>query len=407
MYKTIIRTVGGLSHILNTSTGEIMTFEITGRDARYLARNWASPNLELDDDVRKLFSEQGQVNTRLCRPNLNGLGMEFGFPTIVNLELNRRCCLRCVHCYLGKFRLSSGEHSIFETTPWPEVEKLLDQMKSMGVFLLVLTGGEPFMNRRAKDLLEAATDKGFVTEIFSSLQTLPNWFAHGATRLVGRVQTSVYSSVDAVHDTVTTAPGSLKKTLKNLLHLRKAGVYVEVSTPLMTINYHTWRETENFFRGLEIPQSFSWPIHSEYYDETSGTAELNVSPMQFKEFITSHPDFLSSRTLQGDVSPVCGLGRVMFSITATGDVNPCSQLPVVVGNIGRQCIRAIYRSKAMQRFRDIKCCDTGLKSAYNYCLGENLVETGNLFTQSPILVAAINAAINFSEGGSQRREKDE
>lgn len=401
MSKVIYRTVGPYSHILNVATGEIMTFKITVDEAKYLVNNWKDPDLELQSDVTELFSANGHANTRMCRTHLTDLGMEFGFPTVVNIELNRRCSLRCIHCYIGKSNLETTELGVFESMPLSRVSLLLDQLKDMRVFLLALTGGEPFLNRRIRKIVDMAICKGFVVEIFSNLQNLPSWIKTGNSEemMIGRVQVSVYSSNPKVHDSVTTVKGSFDRTMENLLYLHSNGFYVEVATPLMLPNYSTWRATENLFSGLNIRQDFSWPILSEYYSEESDTASLNINGQQLQKFLSFHPDFLIKKKLGKSKKPPCGIGRYVFSIVANGDVYPCSQLPLPVGNILQNSIDNIYRSDKMQGFRNIRCCDTGLSSAYNYCLGENFTETGEYFKQSPKISAIISEALKSKKGG--------
>jgi MoaA/NifB/PqqE/SkfB family radical SAM enzyme len=283
-----------------------------------------------------------------------------------------------------------------------ELNKFLDALHQMGVFLLVFTGGEPFLNVRLEWLLQCSREKGFVIEIFSNLQHIPSWFwrLDPSLAMIGRVQTSIYSSDHVVHDSITTVSGSLTRSLKNLMRLKERGFYVEVATPLMSLNFRTWVDTATYFKKVGIKQDFSWPIVGKYYSHNTEPTSLNISPEQFREFVDENPNFLIKTQLGCLRDPICELGRSLFSVSANGDVFPCSQFPYSVGNITQASVHAIYDSREMQRFRDIKCVDTGLSEAYNYCLGENYVETGNPLTQPQFLTVSITTALREKGGKS-------
>ncbi|MDD5693589.1 MAG: radical SAM protein [Patescibacteria group bacterium] len=395
MNKTIYRIVDGLAHIMNVSSGEIMTFEIDEEDVGFLYENWSNPKLDLAPDVKSLFSDTGQANTRHCRSHLNSLGMDFSFPTIVNIELNRRCSLNCIHCYVGEKEISSKTQSFFERMTTEQINSFLDELKKLGVFLIVFTGGEPFLNKRLKEFVHLGIKKKFVIEIFSNLQFVPKWFKELSQleTMIGRIQTSVYSSDHTIHDAITRRPGSLERTLTNLCDLVKLGFYVEVATPLMKMNYSTWPNTKKFFKECGYHQDFSWPIVEEYYGQHTGKISLNISEEQFAAFCQSNPGFILETDFSEVQKPICEMGISLFSIDAKGNVYPCSEIPIPVGNIANSKVEEIYKSEEMQFYRNLKCGNTGIKIARNYCPGTNLTTTGTLFGQPDFIVRSIEAAI--------------
>ena len=318
MNNIIYRIVGKNAHVLNISTGDLMTFNISKKELYYLAKNWKKLKSELDNDTQTLFAKQGQINTRLCRNNLNDLGMEFAFPTIVNIELNRHCSLDCKHCYISTEYLKTPSLSLFEQMTPEKISFFLDELHKLGVFILVFTGGEPFINTKLKRFIEIASQKNFVMEIFSNLQFIPNWFLelNPASMPIGRIQVSIYSSDKKIHDAITNNAGSFKKTMENLEFLVKRSFYIEVATPLMSYNYETWGETKKLFLQLGIKQDFSWPIVNEYYSKKTNKSLLNISPKQFQLFVEENPDFLIKTELGNTKKPICEAGKAIFSIVA-------------------------------------------------------------------------------------------
>lgn len=395
MGMTVVRDLGTHTHVLNYATGDVMSFDI--EDGQYLVDHWQDNPLTVPAEmVAMMGATTPTINSRLFRASLIDVGTVFKFPAIVNLETVRRCSERCRHCYVGQASLASRTPSVFETMTDIELGELFDELVLLGTMMVVVTGGEFFICKRAKQIIEMAFERGFVIEVFSNLQFLPPWFLKKGPldQRVGRVQTSVYSVDPATHDRVTQRPGSMERTLRNLQVLQDYGFYVEVATPLMSLNYHTWRQTRDHFAASGINQDFSWPIFGTYYDEqVESPVELNITPEQFAEFVRHNPDFplWTEFASRGD-EPICAAGTAMFTIAGNSDVFPCSQYPMAVGNINQNLLTEVVHGEAMQRVAGFRCHQVGQNRACLFCLGNNWSETGNPFTQSPYTQAAIALA---------------
>lgn len=405
MVSTItFRRVGDYIHFLNFTTGEVMSFDADdGSCLLDNINNLPASNLQLDSEVVEFFSSNAsQVNSRKFRHTLLELGTQFSFPTIVNVEINRRCMLACQHCYIPVTDLKSNTKTFFETYSPEETQQLLRSIADLGVFLIVFTGGEAFLNGNLHNLLLEANKQGFAIEVFSNLQFIPAWFKSldpSQIRL-GRVQTSIYSSVPAIHDKVTGHAGSFERTLANLKYLQQQGYYVEVATPLFSTNFDTRKETEAFFTQLEIPQSFSWPIVDEYYEGSGKKSALNITKEQFVLFCEEHPDFLYSVDFSKPEETICAAGRSLFSISANGDVFPCSQYPDRIGNLHQTSLRNIITSKEMTKIAGYRLGDVPDKTyPYNFCIGNNYSETGDPFRQPKSLTEVFDYYESLQRGG--------
>lgn len=394
-HTLISRHVADKVHILNYALGQIMSFRAD--DGNYLLRNLdhlKDTDIEVDESVVEFLSSKGsRISSRSFRSFLLNLGMEFKFPTVTNLELNRRCVLRCQHCYIPEVDLASKADSAFEQAGVLNTPNLFASLRKLGVFLVVLTGGEVFINRRFQGLLEEVAEHGFVIEIFSSLQFLPDWFLQldPLRTRIGRIQTSVYSVKPPIHDEVTGVEGSMKRTLESLRFLHEQGYYVEVATPLMASNFDSRHEIEEYFQRIGIKHSFAWPIVSEYYGGTAKPSLLNVSNEQFVEFCRERPDYLIKlNPAETPEAPICAAGRAVFSISGNGDVFSCSQFPKAVGNVLTDDVGVLYQSPAMRDIAGFKMKDIPADQLpFNYCVGNNYSETGDPFRQGPAVRDAL------------------
>lgn len=380
-----------------------MSFDIS--DGTFLIENLATiKTADLDDELLDFFTESNQQNnSRLYRTTLVELGMEFSFPTTVNIEINRRCLLRCQHCYITHDELVSSGNEYFDKLRTEKIENLIDELVEMGVFLIVLTGGEPFLNRNLENFIRKAASKQVIIEIFSNLQFLPEWFKtiEASQLSIGRIQTSVYSRLPDIHDNITRRQGSHARTLEDLQWLKNKGYYVEVATPLMKLNFDSRHGTEKFFRDREIHHDFSYPIMGEYYVSEKTKSTLNITSEQFAQFCDEKPDFLIKVDCSNSNNPVCAAGNALFSISANGDVFPCSQYPQKVGSVLSSPLKDIWLSAGMRNVANCKLHQIGQNPLpYNFCMGNNFSETGHPFQVPEFLQEAF--AFYEKKGGEKR-----
>jgi len=402
----IYRNVGEYTHFLNYTSGDVMSFD--KNDGATLIQNFSNLTTnDLSDELSEFFMvSHTQLNSRRFRGTLVELGIEFLFPTTVNIELNRRCSLRCQHCYISSNELKSGNDEYFDTLSVNQVDKLLDDLNQMGVFLVVLTGGEPLLNKNIEYFIRSVAEKQLVVEIFSNLQFLPDWFKQTdpSNTSIGRIQTSVYSYLSEIHDNITGRVGSLKRTIDNLNWLQDKGYYIEVATPLMRLNFEHRIATETFFAEMGITHAFSWPIMDEYYTKPTGKSLLNITKEQFWQFCQEKPDFVTKIDCSNTDSIICAAGNALFSISANGDIFPCSQYPQKVGNLFDTSICNIWLSLAMRKIAQCRLGDVShIPTLHNFCMGNNFSETGHPF-QVPMFLQEIFAFYDQKVG--ERNETD-
>lgn len=385
--RLLIREVDEYVHIMNPITGKLIT--LTSELFELLP---SAEEKDIDDDVLDVLTvseEKAIPNSRKYRKSLIDLGLEYNFPTIVNIELTRRCLLDCKHCYITSQDHKSCEIKGVEDLSEEKVYRLVEELRDMGVFLLVLTGGEPCIAKNIKSFVEACGKYNMDFELFSALQVIPDWLEE-SKRELARVQVSIYSTDPKIHDDITQKIGSLEISLENIQICKDKGLYVEIATPLMHLNFEERNRIEEYFAKIGIKQNFSWPIVSEYYSEHTDKYSLNVSNEQFLTFVKERPDFLIQCAWNDPESSLCEAGIAIFAILANGSVWPCSQYPLSVGNILDQEIRKIYLSDEMKKAIEYKAGDLSYSCGLcNFCMGTNYSETGDPLAQPDFMAEAI------------------
>lgn len=397
--ELLIRTVQSYTHLLNPYSGLLITLKES--DYKNLQK---ATKKDLESNILETFKipSKRQINSRKFRPSLIKLGSEYKFPTIVNIELTRRCLLDCEHCYITSEEHQSSKIKGLEALNREEVESLIKSLKKMGVFVIVLTGGEPCIARNILYFVEACERNNIIIELFTCLQIIPKWLLNTKKENIGRIQVSIYSLNNDIHNGITNKENSLQVSLKNIKILKKLGYYIETVTPLMKSNFEKYSSINDYFKKQGIAHNFSWPILNEYYTKKSNKSLLNVSKEQFSKFVSQNPDYIIKCNWESECSPLCEAGSAVFSISTNGDMFPCSQYPLPVGNVFKQNIVKIYNSKKMKTAVSYKARDLCKKTKYyNFCIGNNYSETGDPLKQPSFMLESLDYSIKQlrKEGG--------
>ena len=103
-----------------------------------------------------------------------------------------------------------------------EIKDALRQLADAGTFFLSISGGEPLLRRDCFEILEYARELAFQRQ--AQDQRGDDWNAEEAARLkklgIEQVQISIYSHRPEIHDAITKLPGSLRRSLEAIRHLK-------------------------------------------------------------------------------------------------------------------------------------------------------------------------------------------
>jgi len=303
-------------------------------------------------------------------------------PLQAQLEVTGRCHLDCVHCYLDVKRPPRGELSL------PEIELVLDGLRDAGTMFLTITGGEVFLRRDIFEIIGAARDRNFAVRVFTS-GTLLN--REKVARLAAlepmAVEISIYGMRGDVHDGITQRRGSLRKSLRAAVLLRRAGVPVLIKSPMLAGTDGGHFDLVDAARRLGA----GYKIDPSLISRRDGGTE----PLSSRPSIDDLQELLSDRRVVpelGELPPrrdpaeaPCAIGRRVVRIGPTGDVFACSVFPVPAGNVREQPFLDIWRnSPVLREIRGITLgdlegeCSTCSRQGYcGRCSSQALLEHGN------------------------------
>jgi len=329
-------------------------------------------------------------------------------PSSLELNLTRRCNLKCVMCRQN-LRAAAVPQGLSWYDPARELPLagwvgLLDQVKYFRP-RLYLTGGEPLIYPHFPEFLKEAKKRGFMVQ----LQTNGTLLAKVADLLVDQGVEMVNVSIDGpeeVHDRIRTHRGALQLTLKGIRALTAARQKRGSPGPVLLINCvatkanlgfldqivplalslgadmlqiqnpmidtpanvarHNARLSPEFARDQGLEVIFPSILEGEYYQNELAPEDLprlaaalkrvkqqakgRINLMIWPEFSL---DLLAPyyQDLDYPFPQVCNALWTTGIIFPDGTVSPC--LHVVAGNIAAQPFKDIWNGPRMRRFREL------------------------------------------------------
>ncbi len=353
-------------------------------------------------DVADAPRARARLDVDAWRDQMDASGADLRVPTWAKIEISTTCHLDCVHCYIpGVERRPQRASEAADREPQltdDEIRATIDQLADLGTVLLTFTGGEIFLRRSMFDVLRYAHDRGFVLELFTSATPLkPEKIAELAELNVARVQVSVYSHEEAVHDAVTQRRGTWKRSMDSVRAMVDAGLRVDLACSLMPGNFRDALALTELAESLGATCSYGYPISARTDGNTDVHAQ-RLSADELNEAIELVPEFFALPRAKGSDERICPAGVNMCSITASGDVLPCSQFQLPAGNVRHGKLRDAWEnSPVLQRVRglrtrDLKPSALGEFDRYvGLCPGLNLLEEGDFLRPAGITAETTRA----------------
>jgi len=165
---------------------------------------------------------------------------------LVAWEVTRSCNLNCVHCRAASTRGPySGELGTEKCL------EILDQIRSVGEPIVILTGGEPLLRDDIFDLAEHGTRAGLrmVMATNGSLLT-PDIINRMKSSGIKRVSVSIDGADERQHDGFRMVPGAFSKSMEGIRLLKDADVDFQINTTVTRHNIHNVKDILDMSVGL-------------------------------------------------------------------------------------------------------------------------------------------------------------
>ena len=273
-------------------------------------------------------------------------------PLRAELEITRRCNLRCRHCYLP--RAADGRPEASSAS----LARLISDLREAGCMSVILTGGEVLLRDDFFALAAAVKAHGMALSVITN-GTL--WAEAEVAELArikpASVTVSLYAADAAVHDAVTGVPGSFERTCAGVRRLVDAGLRCHVTSVLMPDTIEGFGALRRLGAELGCGVSFD-PTVSPRCDGDLDVLRYRVPGRRLLDFYRDEFTFEHSRegsAVKGTrpfdgVKRNCGAGFTAVFVDAAGEVYPCMGFPPAFGNID-QGFTAVWHGEVAETHR--------------------------------------------------------
>lgn len=278
-------------------------------------------------------------------------------PLAVSWQITHRCNLRCTHC---------TDYSNEEPSS-AACQSLIDDLGREKVFILSLTGGEPFVREDLVELVSRAHRWGMMTVIATNgIKVDPDTLASLRSSGTSAIAVSL-DGVDAETHEAHRGPGTFDRARTALQMISDAGIHPILSVALDGDNVHQLRDIFDLAIRLKCERvkvqavlhpraiaghiGYELALSRDQLQEVSQASQEVCSRLNDPEFVTyscythylgslQHPQFLSS----------CPAGSNKVTIRYNGDVLLCDLMPAsVIGNVWTNSLGVIWRSASSER----------------------------------------------------------
>ena len=274
----------------------------------------------------------------------------------VDLAINYYCNFNCTHC--SAKHLVNKERYNMKPEEYSLVAKKLEKS---GVVLVHLTGGEPLLNPKLKEIVTAINPSHFIM----SIQTNAFLATEEKIKALKDMGMDIFCvSIDSgdgeEHDKFRKQPGSYERNIQAIKLAQKYGLRTSISTCVSHENIDSpgLKKIIAVAKELNSLCFFNLAVPVGNWEDNSGIAITPTDREKISALLKEYPhcriDFQTSYNIEG-----CPAMKEKFYITSYGDVMPCPFIQISFGNILQEDIKTIrQRALGIDYF----------KKYHNYCL---------------------------------------
>ncbi len=285
---------------------------------------------------------------------------------LLQLVVSYKCNLNCRHCYNPK-NMNKYEIKL------SDVKKIIDEVKALGVWYVVISGGECTINNDFLEIVEYIRKNYLNLVILTNGQELydnPKLF-NEIVKLYPTFQLSLYSMDENIHDYITRVKGSYYKTKFIINKLREYGLSVTISCFQMIYNEGHYKKVKEFADsiGADFITDFTF-INN--VDNNNYCVKLSNEGIKkyYQDKILSDGLNIINKNINNDNfknGTICSAGTDRICISPNLDITPCNYFNYILGNYNNKTLLEI-KNEIIPKFKktyirkNLKNC-----FKYDYC----------------------------------------
>jgi len=310
----------------------------------------------------RLFTEtdRGVRNRLMCNFVVNSLLLSFQHrkqveekeilhvPYTILIDPTSACNLKCTGCWAGEY----SKHDELE----PELlDRILQEAKELGIYAIVMSGGEPFVYPYLTDIAAKHNDMAFM--IYTNGTRIDDNMADRLQALGNIAPAFSIEGWEEVTD-ARRGKGVFKKIISAMDRLRERGVVFGASVTITRHNVETVTSDEFIDFLINKGVRFMWTFHYIPIGRQPDV-DLMILPEQRAYLAERIPYLRTHKPLpiadfwnDGELTGGCiAGGSAYFHITARGDVEPCAFVHFAVENIRDKSLKEVLRSPLFTEYQ--------------------------------------------------------
>ena len=306
---------------------------------------------ETDPKVQEGMIVNFFVNAALIGvPRQLKLSEEMGVnvPFSILIDPTSNCNLNCRGCWAGAYE----RH---QSLSLEEVDRIVTEAKELGMYFMVMSGGEPLLWPHVFELCEKHKDVGFM--IYTN-GTLIDKDMAGRMKEAGNISPAISLEGPREYTDERRGKGVFDRVMQAMDNLRREGVIFGFSLTTTRKNCEVVFSDE--FMDLMISKGalYGWSFH---YIPIGSNPDFSLvlTPEQRSRLVERVQQVRTTKPIQvadfwndGHLTGGCiAGGRRYFHITANGDVEPCAFVHFSAENIQGKTLKEILGSKVFQAYQ--------------------------------------------------------
>lgn len=351
-----IGSLSQLEHFLNENDLQQEEFEEFLEEL--ISESTLNNNLELLKN-----STSGSENNSTDLKDFHDKLYENGYLFNLHFDITKNCNLKCKHCY------HPFEEYAYETElTLNNIKSIIDEAYNLGVFTVVISGGEPTTRPDFFDILAYITSKGMCIDLYTNAINIDASFSDKLKEYhIRKISISLYSTSARIHDYITQKSGSHTMTINAIEILTNHGFQVELKSLMMKCNFNDYKNLMNYANNMNCPLILDTTMTPQL---NSNTKPLDLS-LDYDQYLQlcNDPDSYYS-TFKNHINPndfPCNAGRFGLYCNSKGDFHPCVSFLLNLGNI-HSGLKAAWEHKDLNKWRSIKNKDFDGYNKHSYCI---------------------------------------
>lgn len=176
-------------------------------------------------------------------------------PYFATFYVTSRCNFKCRMCNIWKKKTKDLRLEL--------VFQIIDRLDRLGITMLQLTGGEPFLRNDLTQIIAYAASKGMLVGVVTNGSGSPRAYAKLRDVNIAYLGVSLHSHLAQTHDRICGRGGGWKKAVNTVLLLKKMGLPASINCTINSRNIRHFSKTLAFLSSFGVGVGLIPLVNSE------------------------------------------------------------------------------------------------------------------------------------------------